>query len=170
VALARRVVRLQRGPLVIDADGLWALGDKPERLARRRVPAVLTPHEGEMGRLLGRDAAWVAANRLEAVREAAARSGCVVLLKGADTLIADAGGERVVVSSSHAHGLATAGTGDVLTGVIAALLAKGLDPLTAACCGAVMHAAAGAEAAERIGPEGIVASDVAEALPQVMRR
>jgi len=170
VALARRVIRLQRGPLVVDADGLWALGDEPERMARRRVPAVLTPHEGEMGRLLGRDAGWVAANRLAAVREAAARSGCVVLLKGADTLVADAGGERLVVSSSHAHGLATAGTGDVLTGVIAALLAKGLDPLTAACCGAVMHAAAGAEAAERIGPDGIVASDVVEALPGVMRR
>jgi NAD(P)H-hydrate epimerase len=103
------------------------------------------------------------------VRDAAARSHSVVLLKGADTLIAAPGGERVVVSVSDTPGLATAGSGDVLTGVVAAMLAKGLDPWTATCCGAVMHARAGRAAAEAHGPDGFVSGDVVDALPGVMR-
>ena len=107
------------------------------------------------------------ANRLQAVREAARRSNAVVLLKGADTLVAAPGGERVVVSVSDAHGLATAGAGDVLSGVIGALLARGLDPLTAAVCGAVAHARAGAGGAGAVGPDGIIAGDVIDELPGV---
>ena len=168
-ALARRLAQRHRGAMVIDADGLFALAGHLELVARRRVPAVLTPHEAEMGRLLGRETEWVAANRLAAVRDAAARSHSVVLLKGADTLIAAPGGERVVVSVSDTPGLATAGSGDVLTGVVAAMLAKGLDPWTATCCGAVMHARAGRAAAEAHGPDGFVSGDVVDALPGVMR-
>ncbi|MDX6522704.1 MAG: ADP-dependent NAD(P)H-hydrate dehydratase / NAD(P)H-hydrate epimerase, partial [Gaiellales bacterium] len=112
---------------------------------------------------------WVQANRLAAVREAAAAARAVVLRKGADTLIAAPGGERVVVSVSDTPGLATAGSGDVLTGVIAAMLAKGLDPWTAACCGAVLHARAGRAAAEAVGPDGIISGDVIEALPAVFK-
>ena len=168
-ALARRLALRHRGPVVVDADGLGALGTDLESLARRRVPAVLTPHEGEMGRLLGIDAAAVRAARLDAVREAARRSNAVVLLKGVDTLVAEPGGERVVVSVADVPGLATAGTGDVLTGVIAAALAKGLDPFTAACAGAVAHGRAGRHAAEAVGPSGMVASDVVAALPRVLR-
>jgi ADP-dependent NAD(P)H-hydrate dehydratase / NAD(P)H-hydrate epimerase len=130
---------------------------------------VLTPHEAEMGRLLGRDTSWVTANRLAAAREAAAESRAVVLLKGADTLIAAPCGEGVVVSVSDTPGLATAGSGDVLTGVVAAMLAKGLDPWTAACCAAVMHARAGRAAVEALGPDGIVSGDIVDALPGVMR-
>ena len=154
---------------MIDADGLFALAGRLQLVARRRLPAVLTPHEGEMARLLDRDAGWVQANRLAAVREAAAAARAVVLLKGADTLIAAPGGERVVVSVSDAPGLATAGSGDVLTGVIAAMLAKGLDPWTAACCAAVLHARAGRAAAEARGPDGIISGDVIEALPAVFK-
>jgi NAD(P)H-hydrate epimerase len=167
-ALARRLVERHRGPIVLDADGLHALGTDLERLARRRVPAVLTPHEGEMAAMLGVEAAWVRAHRLEAVRTAARRSGAVVLLKGADTLVAAPGGERVVVSVAGVPGLATAGTGDVLTGVIAAALAKGLDPFTAACAAAVAHGRAGRRAAELHGPSGILAGDVVAALPEVL--
>jgi NAD(P)H-hydrate epimerase len=129
----------------------------------------MTPHEGEIARLLGRDSEWVRQNRLAAVREAAARSNAVVLLKGADTLVAAPGGERVVVSASDTPGMATAGSGDVLTGVIASLLARGLDPWTAACCGAVAHARAGRAAAAAIGPDGIISGDIVDALPGVFR-
>jgi ADP-dependent NAD(P)H-hydrate dehydratase / NAD(P)H-hydrate epimerase len=168
--LARRLARRHRGPIVLDADALYAMAGALELTARRRVPAVLTPHEGEMARLLDRDAAWVRANRLAAVREAAARSRAVVLLKGADSLVAAPGGERVVVSVSDTGGLATAGSGDVLTGVIGAMLAKGLDPWTAACCGAVLHARAGRAAAEAVGPDGIISGDVIDALPGVFKQ
>jgi ADP-dependent NAD(P)H-hydrate dehydratase / NAD(P)H-hydrate epimerase len=170
VALARRLSRGHSGSIVIDADALFALAGRLELTARRRRPAVLTPHEGEMARLLERDAGWVQANRLAAVREAAATSRAVVLLKGADTLIAAPGGEHVVVSVSDAPGLATAGSGDVLTGVIAAMLARGLDPWTAACCGAVAHGRAGRAASETLGRDGIISSDVIAALPGVFAR
>jgi NAD(P)H-hydrate epimerase len=166
--LARRLAQRHRGAVVIDADALFALAGRLDLVSRRRVPAVLTPHEGEMARLLGRESDWVRCNRLAAVREAAASARAVVLLKGADTLIAGPGGDRVVVSVSDTPGLATAGSGDVLTGVIAAMLAKGLDPWTAACCGAVMHGRAGRAAAEAIGPDGIVSGDVIAALPGVL--
>ena len=167
--MVRRLAQRHRGPLVIDADGLFALAGKLATTARRRTPAVMTPHEGEMARLLGREPGWVACNRLAAVREAAAASKAVVLLKGADTLVAAPGGDRVVVSVSDTPGLATAGSGDVLTGVVATMLAKGLDPWTAACCGAVMHARAGRIAADAIGPDGITSGDVIGALPGVLK-
>jgi NAD(P)H-hydrate epimerase len=163
--LARRLARRHRGAVVIDADGLFALGGDLEQLARRRVPAVLTPHAGELARLLETTADEVERVRLSSVRAAARRANAVVLLKGADTLIAAPGGERAVVSVSTAHGLATAGTGDVLSGVIGSLLARGLDPLTAAAAGAVAHARAGARAAEQLGPDGIIAGDVIDQLP-----
>ena len=102
--MVRRLAQRHRGPLVIDADGLFALAGKLATTARRRTPAVLTPHEGEMARLLGREPEWVASNRLAAVREAAAASRAVVLLKGADTLVAAPGGDRVVVSVSDTPG------------------------------------------------------------------
>ena len=165
--LARRLARRHRGPMVIDADALFALSGRLDLTARRRVPAVLTPHEGELGRLLERESAWVRANRMEAVRTAASLSKAVVLLKGPDTLVAASGGDRVIVSTSEAHGLATAGSGDVLSGVIGALLGGGLDPLAAAVVGAVAHARAGLLAQERMGPDGIIAGDVIHDLPRV---
>ena len=143
-------------PAVVDADGLRA----PEPL-ERAAPTVLTPHEGELGRLLGEESAWVAAHRLEAVRRAAERFACTVLLKGADTLVCAPDG-RVLVVSLGPPSLATAGTGDVLTGVIAAFLAKGLDPTLAAAAGAAAQQLA-AELAPRVG---LVAGDVVEALPR----
>jgi hydroxyethylthiazole kinase-like uncharacterized protein yjeF len=151
--------------LLLDADGLnahaGALGD----LASRRHPTVLTPHAGELARLLGCDSAAVAAARLRCARQAADRAQAIVVLKGDDTLVAAPGG-IVAVSRGGAAALATAGSGDVLSGVIGAYLAKRLDPFTAACAGVVVHVAAGRRAAARIGAEGVIASDVIAALPE----
>ena len=167
VALARQIASEHAGPVVIDADGLFAFNGRLARLRRRPGPTVLTPHEGEMGRLLGAESAWVRENRLEAVRKAAAASGCVVLLKGADTLVADPEG-RLAVSHAGPPGLATAGSGDVLTGAVAAMLAKGGDALTATCIAAEAHGLAGRLAVERRGPSGIIATDVIDALPEAL--
>jgi NAD(P)H-hydrate epimerase len=165
VAFARRVAAGAAVPLVLDADGLNAHADALGTLAQRRHPTVLTPHAGEMARLLGCDAADVERERLRCVREAAARSGAVVLLKGDDTLVADPAG-LVAVSAGGTPALATAGTGDVLTGVIAALLAQGLDAFAAAAVGARLHVRAGMLAAHRQGAaEGVIATDVIAALP-----
>ncbi|HEY2715292.1 MAG TPA: NAD(P)H-hydrate dehydratase [Solirubrobacterales bacterium] len=156
-------------PLVIDADGLNAFaGHRLDRIATRRAPTILTPHAGELGRLLARDSAEIEAHRLEAARDAAAISGAVVVLKGDDTIVAD--GERVAVNAVSAPGLATAGTGDVLSGLTAALLARGLEPFAAACAAVLAHARAGREAARRIGaPESVIATDVIAAIPAGLR-
>ena len=167
VALARRVAAEHAGPVVIDADGLFAFNGRLARLRRRPGPTVLTPHEGEMARLLGVESGWVRENRLEAVRKAAAAAGCVVLLKGSDTLVAAPDG-RLGVSHAGPPGLATAGSGDVLTGAVAAMLAKGADPFVAACIAAEAHGLAGRRAVERRGPSGIIATDVIDALPEVL--
>ena len=134
-------------PLVIDADGLNALeGVFPEDLPQRRWTTVLTPHAGELGRLLGVSSKEVATRRLELAREAAATARAFVVLKGDDTLIVSPGG-RVAISRGGAPALATAGTGDVLAGVIGAMLAKGLPPAHAACAGVYAHVRAGQIAA-----------------------
>ena len=135
---AREVARRVEAPLLIDADGLNAHAGVLESLRERAAPTVLTPHEGELGRLLERDREEVEAHRLSSVREAAEPSGAVVLLKGDDTLVAVPGGP-VAVSPGGSPALATAGTGDVLSGVIGALLAKGLDPFEAASLGCLAH-------------------------------
>jgi NAD(P)H-hydrate epimerase len=168
IEVAREVGIGHAGPTVIDADGLFAFNGDLKALRKRAAPAVLTPHEGEMGRLLDEPSDWVRANRLEAVRRAADTSGCVVLLKGPDTLIADPGG-RIGVSHAGVSGLATAGSGDVLTGVVAAMLARAGDAWTAACTAAEAHGHAGRLATERLGPSGIIATDVIAALPEVLR-
>ena len=155
------VVRLLRElevPVVVDADALFEL--EP---FERSAPTVLTPHEGELGRLLGEESTWVAAHRLEAARRGAERFGCVCLLKGADTLIAEPG-TGVWVSSLGTPALATAGSGDVLTGVTAAFLAKGLEARVAAAAAA----AACQLASKQISPRGAVASDVIQALPATL--
>ena len=161
---ARGVARAVQTPLLIDADGLNAHAGRLELLRERKAPTLLTPHEGELGRLLERPSEEIGRHRLAAAREAAERSGAVVLLKGEDTLVALPGGE-VAVNAAGTPALATAGTGDVLSGLIAALLAKGLDAFTAACLGALAHVLAGRAAAERVGVDHVMAGDVIDALP-----
>ena len=158
-ALVRRLLAELELPAVVDADALFELepGDWP-------APRVLTPHAGELGRLLGEKSEWVDAHRLEAVRRAAEQFRCVVLLKGADTLVGAPGG-GVLVSDSGGPELATAGTGDVLTGIISAFLAKGMDARLAAAAGAFVHGRAAELAPQR---SGLIASDVVEALPRAL--
>jgi ADP-dependent NAD(P)H-hydrate dehydratase / NAD(P)H-hydrate epimerase len=167
VAFARMLAREAKVALVLDADGLNAHARRLGDLADRDAPTVLTPHAGELGRLLELDSSEIDRERLRHVRAAAQQARAVVVLKGDDTLIAESSG-RVAVSPGGSPGLATAGTGDVLTGVIAALLAQGLDTFAASAAGVWLHAAAGREAARRQGAaEGVVASDVIAALPAV---
>ena len=161
--VAREVTRRAEVALVLDADGLNAYAGRVEELAVRAVPTVLTPHAGELGRLLGVDSDAVAARRLHHAREAARRSGAIVVLKGDDTIVADPQG-HAAVNALSAPALATAGTGDVLTGVVAAYLAKGVEPFAAACAAVLVHARAGQLAAATHGPEAVMAGDVAQQL------
>ena len=126
---------------------------------------VLTPHAGELGRLLERESSEIEAHRLSAVREAASAAQAIVVLKGDDTIVCAPDG-RAAISRGGASALATAGTGDVLSGVIGAYLSKRMDPFTAACAGVFVHARAGQLAAAEIGDEGVIASDVIGLLPR----
>lgn len=167
VELVREVLGAIEVPLVLDADGLNAFAGQLGRIAAREA-TVLTPHAGELGRLLDRSAEEVSAHRLESAREAAREAEAVVVLKGDDTIVTD--GERVAVNALAAPALATAGTGDVLSGIAAALLARGLEPFTAACAAVIAHARAGREAASRVGAaESVIATDVIEAIAVGMR-
>ncbi len=170
IAFARALAGEAGVPMVLDADGLNAHAGRLADLAARRAPTVLTPHAGELGRLLECDSAEIERERLRHVRAGAEAAAAVGVRKGDDTLIAQPDG-TVAVSPGASPALATAGTGDVLTGVIAALLAQGLDAFTAAAAGVWLHAEAGRQAARRLGAaEGVIASDVIAALPAARRR
>ena len=169
VELAREVIGAIEAPLVLDADGLNAFAGDLGAIAAREAPTVLTPHAGELGRLLERDPDEIAAHRLASAREAAEAAGAVVVLKGDDTIVVDPRCGDVAVNALSAPGLATAGTGDVLSGICAALLARGLEPFAAACAAVLAHASAGREAARRLGSaESVIATDVIEAIPAGM--
>jgi ADP-dependent NAD(P)H-hydrate dehydratase / NAD(P)H-hydrate epimerase len=161
--LARSVAPRVKAPLLIDADGLNAHAGRLELLAEREPPTVLTPHAGELARLLETDSDAISAHRLGSAREASRRSGAIVVLKGDDTLVVH--GDRVAINRLGSPALATAGTGDVLSGLISALLARGMDPFAAACAGVLAHARAGRVAAERVGAESVTATDVIDAVP-----
>jgi NAD(P)H-hydrate epimerase len=165
--LARAVAARAGLPLLLDADGLNAHAGRLHELAQRGAPTVLTPHAGELARLLQTDSKTVESARLHHARAAAAASRAVVVLKGDDTIVAEPGG-RAAVNPGGTPGLATAGTGDVLSGVTGAMLVKGLDPFTAACAGVWLHSDAGARAAVERGPDGMIARDVIEALPDAL--
>jgi ADP-dependent NAD(P)H-hydrate dehydratase / NAD(P)H-hydrate epimerase len=161
-AIVRRLVTEVEVPAVVDADALFELepGEWP-------APRVLTPHEGELGRLLGRESKEISAHRLASVREAAKKFGAVVVLKGEDSLVAAPDGGGVLVCALGLPALATAGTGDVLTGITAAFLAKGMEPQRAAAAACAAQQLASHYAGRRYG---LVASDVVEALPRALAR
>jgi hydroxyethylthiazole kinase-like uncharacterized protein yjeF len=179
---AARLAAVLRTPLpvLVDADGLTLIA-RHEGLLPRPAPTLLTPHAGELGRLLGADAADVAARRAEHVREAARRFGACVLLKGSTTVIAEPGGPGpVLVSTTGTPWLATAGSGDVLSGLAGALLAQGLLPPQAAIAAAYLHGLAARHAAAGRGRRGdgdpspraaapIGASDLVRAIPAAFR-
>lgn len=168
-ALAQEVAARVDRPLLVDADGLNAVAAAGlEALAGRAAATVLTPHAGELGRLLDRPSREVEEHRLAAVREAAERSGALVVLKGDDTLVVEPGG-RTGVSTGGSPALATAGTGDVLSGIAGAFLAQGTEPFHAACAAVHAHAGAGRGAALALGPASVIAGDVLDSLPAVLR-
>jgi len=169
VAFARGVAAAVERPLLVDADALNAHAGELELLRRRGAPTVLTPHSAELGRLLGRPSDEVDARRLASAREAARLSGAVVLLKGDDTVVALPDGP-FAISPGGTPALATAGTGDVLSGLIGALLAKGLDGFEAAALGAFAHVRAGEAAGRRHGADHVIAGDVVDSLPDGLSR
>jgi len=155
-------------PLVIDADGLNALADAPRLLKRLGKERVLTPHPGEMARLVRKQASDVQADRAGVARKAASEWGAVVVLKGARTVVAAPDG-RLSEDPHEVPALATGGTGDVLSGLIAALIAQGSDPFTAAVTGVYVHAESGRRIQAEIGESGLLASDLLAEIPRVMR-
>jgi len=169
VSFAQAVARYAGVPLVLDADGLNAHAEEGslEGVADRKAPTVMTPHAGELARLLQVQTADVDAHRLELARRLASQAQAVVVLKGDDTLVVAPDG-RTAVSPGGAPALATAGTGDVLSGITGAFLAKGVDAFTAACAAVMVHLKAGRIAARDLGPEGVIASDVIAALPKAL--
>jgi len=166
-ALVARLVKEVKVPLVIDADGLNLLGDQGAALlAAATAPRVVTPHPGEMARLAGRGTADVQQARVETARAFAAASKAIVVLKGPRTLIAAPDG-TVFVNPAVEPALGTAGSGDVLTGVIGALVAQGLPPLDAAIAGVFLHGRAGALVGRTHGAPGAIAGDLPEAVASV---
>lgn len=154
-------------PLVLDADALSTFGTDLTPLAGRQAPTVLTPHAGEAARLLGLESAEVSAHRLRSAIELAAGAAAVVVLKGDDTIVTD--GERVAVNTLPAPALATAGTGDVLAGMVGGFLARGLSGFEAAAAAVFAHASAGEIATLDVGNrDGVIASDVIRAIPRAM--
>lgn len=155
-------------PIVLDADALNHVAVEPSVVRSARSPVVLTPHPGEAARLLGRATPDVQSDRLGSARQLAADSGAVVVLKGARTVVAAPDG-RAALNPTGNPGMATGGTGDVLCGLIAALLAQGLDAFDAACVGAYVHGRAGDLARARRGERGMTAGDVVQHLPDAFQ-
>jgi NAD(P)H-hydrate epimerase len=155
-------------PLLIDADGLNVLGANPEILKQRTTPFVLTPHPGEFARLSGADMATVQANRQEAATAFAQRFGGVLVLKGSGTVVTD--GRQVYINTTGNPGMATGGSGDVLSGLLGALLAHGLEAFAAAVLGVYLHGLAGDLARDDKGETSLTATDLLEYLPLAFRR
>jgi ADP-dependent NAD(P)H-hydrate dehydratase / NAD(P)H-hydrate epimerase len=156
-----------RKPIVIDADALYALRGAPEILRKRKYPTILTPHAGEFAALTGRDAAEVEADRVEAPRAAAKALKSTIVLKGAPTVTAVPGGP-VYINSTGNPGMATIGSGDVLTGLVAGFQAQGMDEASAAFAAVFVHGAAGDIAAARLGERSLMATDIVDALPSAI--
>lgn len=166
--LVRELAAVISKPLLIDGDGLTAVAERPEILLKRKAPTILTPHVGEMARLVRRTVAEVHADKVGILRKFAADVGATVVLKGAHSLIGMADG-RLYVNLSGNPGMATAGSGDVLTGCIAAMHGLGLDEERATRKGVFLHGYAGDLAARSKGQDGITATDILEFLPYALR-
>lgn len=154
-------------PIVLDADGLNALQHHTECLKRRSAPLILTPHPGEFARLLDSDVATVQSQRQDLAVRFAAEHGLVLVLKGHGTIVTD--GHRVYRNTTGNAAMATGGTGDVLTGLIAALLGQKLEPFAAAQLGVHIHGLAGDMARDDLGEVSVIASDLLDYLPRALR-
>jgi NAD(P)H-hydrate epimerase len=166
-SLVSALVAKTQIPMVLDADGLNAMQHCTDRLKGRRAPLVLTPHPGEFARLIGSDVHTVQAQRQELAVHFAAEKGLVLVLKGHSTIVTD--GRRVFQNTTGNPGMATGGTGDVLTGMIAAFLGQRLEPFAAAQLGVHLHGLAGDLAAADLGMVSLIASDLLDYLPKAFR-
>ena len=163
-----QIVRGVHVPCVVDADALNLLVDRLDILASAKSIRVLTPHPGEFARLSGLTIREVQSNRESLAVEFAQRHRVVLVLKGAGTVVTD--GNRLFINRTGNPGMATGGTGDVLTGLVTALLAQGAAPFDAACLGCHLHGLAGDIAAEELSPPGLIASDLPKYLPLAWKR
>ena len=163
LAVARAVLEKAECPVVVDADGINVLSAHRDLLRGRKLPTILTPHDGEFARLGG----VIGEDRMSAAAALAEELGCTVLLKGHETCIAD--GTDGYLNPTGNPGMAVGGSGDVLAGVITALLGAGLPPLEAAACGAWLHGAAGDRCAAELGQYGMLPTDMLSALPRLMK-
>ncbi len=166
--MLRSLLLSARCPVVLDADGINLVAGHLSLMRRVSASWVLTPHPGEMARLLGVSPDTVQADRRRVAVDFAKRHGAVVVLKGYHTVVTD--GRRVVVNSTGNPGMATGGSGDVLTGVIASLIGQGLPPFEAARWGVYLHGVAGDAAARELGESGLIASDILDKIPLAMQR
>ena len=162
-AAVKTVLENFHGPVVVDADGINNLSRHMDILRDRTSPTILTPHDGEFARLGG----VIGADRAESAAALARDTGAIVLLKGHETVITD--GVRCYVNHTGNPGMAVGGSGDVLAGMIVSLLGQGIAPLEAAACGAWLHGAAGDLCAAKMGQYGMLPSDMAEALPRLLK-
>ncbi len=169
VGLVHDLVADIKQPLVIDADGINALVGHAHILRRAQAPVILTPHPGEMARLLGTSAADVQKDRLGVAGRFAREFNVYVVLKGAGTIVAGPDGSLAVNPTGN-PGMATGGTGDVLTGMTVGFLAQGVAPLEAACLATFLHGMAGDIAAARRGEIGMIARDLIDAIPQAIQQ
>lgn len=165
--LLGRLVERQTAPLVLDADGLHPFGSDPDRLVRHKAPLVITPHPGELAHLLSVTVDEIQADRIAAAKRAARHFDCVCVLKGATTVVASVTGQAYLNPTGNS-GLGTAGSGDVLAGVIGSLIAQGMSMLGAATAGVYLHGLAGDLAAQIVGERGLIASDLLESLPDAL--
>ncbi len=163
LAVVRAVLEKAECPVVVDADGINVLSAHRDLLRGRKLPTILTPHDGEFARLGG----VIGEDRMSAAAALAEELGCVVLLKGHETCITD--GTDGYLNPTGNPGMAVGGSGDVLAGVITALLGTGLPPLEAAACGAWLHGAAGDRCAAELGQYGMLPTDMLSALPRLMK-
>ncbi|MCL5289772.1 MAG: NAD(P)H-hydrate dehydratase [Bacillota bacterium] len=168
VELIRTLLPKLTIPVVLDADAINAVAGAADLLAKLQVPAILTPHPGEMGRLLDLPVAEVQENRLDFARAAAKKWNLVAVLKGARTVIGAPDGSLYINPTGN-PGMATAGSGDILAGLIAGLLAQGFSPEQAAAAGVYLHGSAGDLAADRLGQPSTIAGDILEFLPKAMQ-
>ena len=155
-------------PLLIDADGLNAISSDQTELKKRPHTTILTPHPGELSRLMKRPIEDLLADRVGAAVDCSQKTGSIVVFKTASTVIAAPDG-RFCVNTFGNAGLATAGTGDVLSGLIGGLLAQHKDPFEAACCGVLLHALAGDQVRETNGMHGLLATDLFEKIPLLLK-
>lgn len=162
-AIVRTVLESYSGPVVVDADGINVLSAHKDILRGRTSPTILTPHDGEFQRFSGN----LGEDRVRSAAEMAIQNSCIILLKGHRTIITD--GDQCYCNYTGNPGMATGGSGDVLSGIIVSLLGQGLRPMEAAACGAWLHGAAGDLCAKEIGQYGMLPSDMVTVLPRLMK-